>query len=317
MPNYSAIECNEITDSRTENWSSTGSNATVMLSVAWELRYDLLKDLLSSPAKPYPYNGHIPTDLFVNSVQINNLAGEGYTLDGQAAKYTEAHLTVTYTADGQAGGRTGSSSRRTDPNLKEEVYVEETIEPNREFHTLEGKMFSWKEDELDPVSDASAPVVQDPGIRLRRSVRGLSSLHSSILNIGGKVNDTAYTSILLGGLQFGIGELLAFDPIIARSTAIVSLESSGASVPVGQRRTFDVTLSWGYKEGGWNLYPDLTKPITTGLTETDEEGAIAVGLLTLSRKMYTVGLTDAAGKLLPKQPRFLSYPFTDMSRWLW
>lgn len=314
MANYSTVPCFEKHNSRQETWSAEGSSASVTLVVDWAKRYDLVLDLFNqTPARPYPYNGQTPVDLFVNSARVVNLENEEGKQSSQSFEYSTAEVEVTYTVP-TVGPLGGVGSRERDPTTNEEVFITETITSVSEFHTLNPDWFSWSDNPatLLPLKEDEGPVVQSRALRIERSIRGLSSVSSDVLDYPNTVNLRVYTSRFLG-MTFGIGELLFLEPVITRSISRVAV----GTVPVGSRFTFDLTLSFGYKKGGWNFYPNIGATFDGG--RGVPAGGRAMAFIDFNKILYTRRVRSAADptKLQNPQPRFISYPYVNFSRFLW
>lgn len=307
MANYSRINCHEKLNSKRENWTGEGSTASVSLICNWSDRYELVSDLLKqTPATPYPYNGQTPVQLYVASAQVVNLQDEAGAADGQSFRYNTAEVEVTYTVNGLLGGGGGGGLRR-DPTSGEEVFVEDTLEPMTEFHTMNHEDFSWSDTEIDPLKEDEAPVVQEKGLMLKRRITGLSSLHSSILSLPGTVNIAAFTPPSLG-ITFNAEELLFLDPVINKTYTKISNVLSNTTATVA---TFDITLSFGYKKGGWNLWPNVR------LRTVGTEGP-ALAFIELKKPVYAPHARDAAGTgLFFPFKQFKPYIPFNYSAWLW
>ena len=228
MTTFSEVECSEVHGSVSENYSWTDITASVQLQVAWMSRGALIDDIFLN-MRPYPYQ----TMLFPKSASVKPLPAK-YTSKDQGLQYDDyAIVTVKY------GIPKGDENQPEDPvNM-----VSESLSPTASFQTLNPRDFCW----MDLAGDPAIKPGEEPGqirydLTLERTHFNVSSIPDTVLTLPGCVNDTAYTSSLLG-LTF-LAETLLFGPP-TMSRTIFSDGSSGS---------WTLNLRFEYKEDGWNEF---------------------------------------------------------------
>ena len=125
----------------------------------------------------------------------------------------------------------------------------ENISAAIEFSKLDPKKFRWSSSGK-PVTDDEAPGVQKRQVTLERTVKGVSSFPSALLNDMGKVNQHQYVSATLGK-TFGPETLLLGVPTISRS---ISVFSSGLVSITGNPEGWTYGSSFTYNPDGWNKF---------------------------------------------------------------
>jgi len=220
MGTYSAVACSEEHNTVSEGFDiETGMSAGVTLRCAWNDRFSLVADLLSTP-RVYPGTGFASPPQAVNA-SIRS-GGECGATDGQQLVYDHALVTVAY------------SHRIKD-------LISESLEPNVEFITQDYKRFAWAAADGDALLEGEAPGRQYKSLNLVRTLYNLSSMPAAVLTAIGQVNDTAYVSGLLG-FTFDEETLLYQPPQLNR---IIRTNGSEG---------WTLALKFSYKPQGWNKY---------------------------------------------------------------
>ena len=228
MTTFSSVACSEVHGSVSENYSWTDVSASVKLQVAWSLRGALIDDIFLN-MRPYPYQ----TMLYPKSASVSPIPAK-YTSSDQGLDYDDyAIVTVKY------GIPKGGEDQPEDPvNM-----VSETLSPTNSFQTLNPLDFAWMDVAGDPVlKPGEEPGVYQYNLTLERTHYNVSTIPDTVLTLPGCVNDTAYTSNLLG-LTF-LAETLLFGPP-TMSRTIFSDGTSGS---------WTLNLRFEYKEEGWNKF---------------------------------------------------------------
>jgi len=235
---WSTVDCCEVHGTLSENWTGDSFTASVTLKCAWDDRFDLISDLLGNS---YPYLagwGQPPICNGAGSVPMPT----DYEQANQGIDYTHALVTASYTT-----------------KEPEELYTE-SIEPIVEFITLDYKRFRWGSPNGDPLLEAEAPGRQMRSCNLVRTIKKAASVPASALTLPGHVNDTAYTSTLLG-LTFAV-ETLLFTPAALTRT----IDTAGDTA-------WDMTLKMGYMPQTWNKFFRAKSGTYEEIYDTQETGA--------------------------------------------
>lgn len=216
---YSTVDCCEEHGTLTENHGLSDFSASVTLRCAWDDRHALMTDLLGN-VWPYVTSWVKPAVCATcGSVPVPTT----YEEDGQGIDYIEALVTANY-------------STREAIDL-----ITESIEPLVEFITLDHKRFRWGSKTGDPLLEAEAPGRQMRSLNLVRSAKKVLAVPSSALTLPGYVNNTAYTSTILG-LTFAIETLLFTPPSLSHT--ITTDGDPG----------WDMTVKLAYLPQTWNKF---------------------------------------------------------------
>ncbi len=217
MGYWSAIDCDEIHGTKSENAGVYDFTASVQLRCNWYDRVALVNDLLYAP-RSWPDYGKC----IARTCAIKPLDGE-YTTIGQECVYKHAMVTVGYTTAADAD------------------VITESIEPTSEFRILDHRLFRWASGTGQLINENEAPGVLVRGFNILRSFK-MDTVPASILSLPGSVNSGVYTSSLLG-LSFAAETLLfGVNPI----TRVIK-NLSGPSA-------FNVSVKFSYKDKTWNKF---------------------------------------------------------------
>jgi hypothetical protein len=217
MGYWSAVDCDEIHGTRSENTGVNTFNASVVLKCDYGSRYALVNDLIYAP-RSWPDFGQA----VARTAAIKPIEG-AYDTIGQECMYKYALVTVNYTTDADAD------------------VITESIEPVSEFRILDHRLFRWGSATGQLVNENEAPGVIVRGFNIVRTFK-MDLVPSSILTLPGSTNSAAYTSSLLG-LTFAPETLLFGVNPITRVIKNISGPSS-----------FSVSVKFGYKDKTWNKF---------------------------------------------------------------
>jgi hypothetical protein len=231
MANYSnTVVCCEEHGTKSEKISEDVTNCQVTLRCAWASRFALVADIVGN-SRAWPYLGAWTRPPLARSFSIVGDEALASTV-GQSLEYIDALVTVDYDNTTEAGEDTENP----------ETIVNESIEPNQEFQTLDYRKFKWTDAAGDPLMEAEAPGRPLFSLFLVRNiVKWNPPLPISILDKIGCVNEAAYVSARLG-LTFAIGTLLYVPSPLSHA---ITTEGSQA---------WNVTLKFAYKKEGWNKF---------------------------------------------------------------
>lgn len=232
---YSSVDCCELQDSKREGATITGLTASVTLVVPYTNRFALMFDLLygnGGSGKYWPYGGN----LVCQNVQAQDgPPGQAqYGTNGQGYDVVLSYVNATY----------GSPS--ANPNQPDAGNVTENLEPTCEFITLPHTDYFWfNGGDPEWLKPEEAPGKQLRGLNYVRTLSKVSPpLDSAILDLVGKVNASTVTSTSLG-LSFPSETLLYKPPSLSRTLPVDPEDTDLA---------WNITLRFGYKEGGWNKF---------------------------------------------------------------
>lgn len=219
---WSAVTCcEEHGSSRREDWTDQGLNCSVVLRCAYSNRHLLAADVVGG-RRVWPFNSLARA----KSCSIVPFPSQAAT-DGQGLIFEDALVTVNYS---QFDG---------DPT----DLVSESLEPSIQFITLDHKLFRWKEKTGDVLQEEEAPGRQMYSLSLKRTLfKREPPLPTGLLDLPGSVNDTPYTSALLG-LTFPAETLLFAPGSLSRT---IKSDFSGTA--------FDINLNFVYQKQGWNKF---------------------------------------------------------------
>lgn len=219
MPAWSTVPCVEEYNTRDEQYTENGFNAKVTLRCAYANRHALVQDMLfiSRPAWGGALIGAYPTTASIA------LAGEGQSADGLSFTYSESLVTVTFSS------------------AAEQQLISESLEPTAEFQVLDHTMFRWDSANGDLLDESEAPGRLIRGLNLVRTLYKVPSIPGSVLGAVGGVNNTAYSSGLLG-LTFDAETLLYTPPTMNRTITTTGTQG------------WDITLKFRYQPEGWNRF---------------------------------------------------------------
>lgn len=222
MGTYSpAVTCYEEFGTQKEGIDLASSpNGSVTLRCAWGDRYLLIADLLGNQ-RAWP-NGTAVNPMTARSAAIKTFDTQ-FTVVGQSIIYQDALVDVNY----------GYETRDL---------FSESLEPTADFITLDHRYFRWGSAAGECIKQGEAPGRLRRGMNLLRTNYNVSApLSTQLLTAIGGVNDTAYTSTVLG-LTFPIGTLLFTPPVLDMS--VDTLGSDG----------WTVAMKFMYRAEGWNSY---------------------------------------------------------------
>lgn len=222
MATYSpVVTCYEELASVSESYSLTASpEARVTLRCAFSDRYGLVADLLGNK-RAWPH-GTFTSPPTAQSASIRNVATTQSSV-GQSIVYDHSLIDVVY-------------------NHETRDLVAESLEPTADFITLDHRFFRWGSAAGAPLAQGEAPGKLRRGLNLRRTLYNVSSpLSSQLLTSVGGVNDTTYSSTLLG-LSFDPGTLLFTPPLLD-----IVIDTSGTD-------GFTVDMKFMFRPEGWNQY---------------------------------------------------------------
>lgn len=213
----SSVNCAEVHGTRTENGSLGTFQASVTLECAYNDRYALIADLIVNQ-RSWP--GF--TECRAKKAGIVPFAS-AYTTSGQETVYTHARVTVQY-------------DTIADSNI-----ISESIEPTADFRTQDHRLFRWASPTGPLLSENQAPGQIIRGINLVRTIYNMTAVPVSYLTLPGKVNNTAYSSALLG-LTFAPQTLLFQPGQLSRTIKLSGTEG------------FTVQVKMSFNPNGWNNY---------------------------------------------------------------
>ncbi len=220
MATYSpVVTCYEEHGTQHENKTADDWTASVTLRCAWTSRHSLVNDIVGN-RRAWPHSGYGTVPLAQSAAIVPCPAK--YTVSGQSCEYDDALVTVNY------------GILRLD-------LISESLEPSVEFRQLDYRNFRWASASGDPLIEGEAPGKLVRSLALVRNYYNLTSLHSDLLTLPGKVNQAAYVSSLLG-LTFPI-ETLLFAPG-PMSRTITTAGSSG----------WNLQLKFSYNPNTWNKF---------------------------------------------------------------
>ena len=223
-PSFGDDEVCEVPGTREEVDTDEGMTCTVQLQCAYGIRRDVMADIIGGRVY-WPLLTGLTKPPFAVSGSAKGFE-QKTTSTGQTLDYEMATLTINYESKGK------------DP----EDLISESLEPTCEFITLSPAGFSWTDVNGDPLSEEEAPGKQFRGLNLNRTIyKWEPPLPAGLLTNAGKVNDTLYTSSLLG-LSFPAETLLFIPPTMDRT-----ITSDGEDA-------FNVSLKFAYKPDGWNKF---------------------------------------------------------------
>jgi len=224
---YSSIACCEEHTQISETFSRKGEqSATATLRVAWNLRHNLIYDLLQTP-RLYPHNP------LMWAVNCSATPWDSAPIqDGQGNQYTDALVVVNYSNVLDDNNNQGSSGQ----------LYSESIEPNVENMTLDHTRFRWSSASGDVLRENEAPTRPLYSIALTRTLYKIpTALPGDVLSLIGKCNSDSYFSTALG-LNFGAETLLCLPT------------SSSKSVTSQGDPGYDVVFKFAYKPETWNKF---------------------------------------------------------------
>jgi len=217
---YSAVDCCEVHGSKTETMGQDSFTASVRLMCDWTNRQALMADIIGNLWPDLALWSKPPVCVSAGSVPMPT----DYNEDGQAIAYDKAIITANYSTD-------------EDTDL-----ITESLEPVVEFITLDHKRFRWSSPSGDPLLEGEAPGRQMRSMNLVRTMKKLTAIPTEVLTLAGYVNDAAYASTILPGLNFVKESLLYASP--AMSHTITTAGDEG----------WDLTMKYAYLPQTWNKY---------------------------------------------------------------
>jgi len=209
-----------------------GASGSVSLMCDWSIRHEVMADILPKNVYGSPVvRSYWPYGDYINQPYATRIGCKpfetAFTGEGQAINYRTALLTVQY-------------ERR--PDSEPDDLVSETIESTAEFITLDHKRFTWKDADGPALDEKEAPGRLVRGLILSRTYYKIQApLPGGLLTLPGHVNQTAYTSTMLG-LTFA-AETLLFSPNSMDRTITTDGDSG-----------FNVNLQFMYKPETWNKF---------------------------------------------------------------
>lgn len=255
------IDAEEEFNTRTENFDTTGSSASVTLRCTYTDAHSLINDLLGNE-REYPYNNEVPVKLFAKSAQLKPTTEKYQTDgDGQIIDYiNKALVTVGYKARGSANkGGSSPGDESVDPEDGTPITVSDSIEDVSEFLIVENKNLCWLEADAEgeieeiPLKSGEEAGKFIPVLKFTRAISGMRRGPStSILELTGKVNDKPIENKQLG-MTFQKGQLLFLNPTVRTEQVLTPFnlkvkdrKKNESTIPGGRRyeRTFSWTLSW-------------------------------------------------------------------------
>ena len=217
MADFSTIACEEIHNSRSEQGSETGLEASVQLRCTWGNRLTLADDLISN-RRPWP--SFTAAKCFSASITPD---GADYTTAGQECVYTHAIVSANYST------------------LAQRDLISESIEPVANFRTLDHRLFRWNGGAGVPLNEQEAPGQLIRSFNLVRTMYNIPAVPATILSLPGCCNSAVYSSALLG---------LSF----AAETLLFGLKPLTRTITTGGTTGFTVTTSFSFQPNGWNRF---------------------------------------------------------------
>jgi hypothetical protein len=244
----------ELPDSPEERFTERGWEATVQLIVPWDLRTDILEDILMY-SRPYPhmYGQSGAYAITGSSKPYTGQASFSIGADGTAAQYSAAHLTINY-------GRTRNNcGHKSGGGQGVEVYSEQ-LDFTDSHLTLEAKQFCWNHDGADtahkaPVQNMESPILLVKGFEYTQVRYNQANVPTDLIDLLGSSNASAYYSPLLG-ITLPAESLLYNPPTLTRKVM-----SSGAGL-------WTLSYKLSGKPSGWNKFwnPKGEDPVTSAFT---------------------------------------------------
>ena len=224
-PPHGLAEPDELHITQSESWSNDKISTQVELKVAWNERYDVLHNLLTS-GKRWPY--HASNTCIASSGSIVPFPGQQGTRDGGGYIYDYAKLTVVFESLSATEG-------------EETTIYSESIEPTLEFQTLPPSQFRWGSGSGDELLPEEAPGRLQVGLDYVVTLYNLPSIPTEAVTLIGKSNSGTVTSASLG-LTFAAETLLFNPPKISRNVAF------------GSSNRYTMQTRFTCKPSGWNKF---------------------------------------------------------------